>query len=136
MPLVADSIRGTAQRRATIAFEVYLNGKKICTAGVGNMGVLSAVLAYRGVQPYEEGGPPVSEYLTLDVGGYLPDSKEHIRWRERKLKPGDSVTVKIVKAESVDKPRERKRTNPATDLLQKKQYVRRMAKELGRKLQS
>jgi hypothetical protein len=119
-----------------IAFEVYLNGKKICTAGVGDLGVLTACLAYRGAQPYEEGGPPVSEYIRLDVGGYVPDSREHLRWRERKLKPGDSVTLKVVKAGSVDKPRERKRTNAAANLRRRKQYVRRMAKELRWKLQT
>jgi len=114
-----------------IAFEVYINGKRISTAGVGNLGVLTACLNYRGVQPYEAGGPPVRECLRLDVGGYVPDSREHLRWVDRKLKPGDSVTVKIVKAESVDKPRERQRTNAAADLRRRKQYVRWMANELG-----
>jgi hypothetical protein len=119
-----------------IAFEVYINGKKISTAGVGNPGVLSTCLAYRAVGSYLSGEPPVSEYLRLDIGGYVSDSKEHLRWADRKLKPGDTVTVKIVRTESVDKPRERERTNTAADLRRRKQYVRRMAKELGWKLKT
>jgi hypothetical protein len=133
---IIASTKGTAQRHAMIAFEVYLNGKKICTAGVGDTGVLTACLSYRGALPYEEGGPQVRECLTIDVGGYLPNPREHLRWRERKLKPGDSVTLNVVKAESVDRPRERERTNAAANLRRRKQYVRRMAKELGWKLQT
>ena len=50
-------------------FEVQLNGKKLCTAGVGDSGVLTTSLAWRGSQPYQKGGQTVAEYLTLDVGG-------------------------------------------------------------------
>ena len=50
------------------AFEVYLNGKRICTAGVGEVGVLSTSLAWRGTQQHR-GGKPVPSYLRLDIGG-------------------------------------------------------------------
>ena len=113
-----------------IAFEVYLNGKRICTAGLGERGVLSTGLAWRGSQPYKKGGPPVAEYLKLDVGG-LVDSGEHIRWADRKIKRGDLITIKVVEAISADKPRERQRPNPAADLRRQKQYVRQMAKKFG-----
>ena len=118
-----------------IAFEVYLNGKKLCIAGVGELGVLSTIVTWRGTQPYKKGGQPVAEYLRLDAGG-LADSGEHLRWAERKLKRGDEVTVKVVEVASADKPRERKRPSPAMDLRRQKQYVRRMAKQLGWKLQT
>ena len=118
-----------------IAFEVHLNGKKICTAGVGDFGVLTTSLAWRGPQPYQKSGPSVAEYLRLDVGG-LVGSGEHLRWLDRKLKRGDVVSIKVVEVDSADKARERQRSNPAADLRRQKQYARRMAKQLGWKVQT
>jgi len=118
-----------------IAFDVHLNGKKISTIGVGSVGVLSACLSWRGSQPYKKGGRPVSEYLKLDAGG-LAESGEHLRWVDRRIKRGDEVGIKVVEVASVDKPRDRKRRNPAEDLRRQKEYVRRMVKQLGWKLQT
>jgi hypothetical protein len=118
-----------------IAFEVYLNGRKISTTGVGSLGVLSACLSWRGPQPYLKGRRPVAEYLRLDAGG-LANSGEHLRWVDRKIKRGDEVTIKVVEVSSADKPRERKRPSPARDLRRQKQYVRQMAKQFGWKFQT
>jgi hypothetical protein len=115
-----------------VTFEVYLNGKKLSTAGVGELGVLSANLAWRGSQPYEKDGPTVAEHLRLDVGGLA--NGEHLRWVERKLKRGDTLTVKITEASSAEKPRKRQRPDPVADLRARKQYVRRLAKEFGWKI--
>ena len=117
-----------------IAFEVQLNGKKICTAGVGELGVLSSVLTWRGAQPYKKGGPSIAEILDLNVGA-LADSGEHLRWVNRKLKRGDMITIKVVEVPCVDKPRQRERLDPIKDLRSRKQYVRNMAKEFGWKIQ-
>lgn len=76
----------------------------------------------------------VAEYLRLDVGG-LADSGEHLRWLDRKLKRGDVLSIKVVEADSADKPRERQRPNPAADLRRQKQYVHWMAKQFGWKFQ-
>jgi len=119
-----------------MAFEVYLNGKKICTAGVGDLGVLSTSLAWRGSQPYQKGGRSVPSYLRLEVGGITASSGEHLRWLGRKIKRGDLVAIKAVEVASVDKPRERQRPNPAADSRRQKQYVRRMANQFGWKLQT
>ena len=118
-----------------IAFEVYLNGKKISTTGVGSLGVLSACLSWRGPQVHKKGKRPIAEYLRLDAGG-LADSGEHFRWVDRKIKRGDEVSIKVVEVASADKPRERQRPNPAGDLRRQKEYVRRMAKQFGWKLQT
>src|SRR6516225_7527738 len=105
-----------------IAFEIHLNGRRVCTAGVGNIGVLTTSLAWRGAQPSNNGGSSIAEYLRLDVGG-LKDSNEHLRWLDRRLRRGDVVTIKVVEADSADKPRERRRSNPEADLRQRKSYV-------------
>ena len=118
-----------------IAFEVYLNGKKISTTGVGSLGVLSACLCWRGPQAYTKGGPPVAEFIRLDAGG-LDGSGEHLRWLDRKVKRGDEVSIRVVEVASADKPRERRRVNPAAELRRQKDYVRRMAKQFGWKIQT
>ncbi len=107
----------------------------MCTAGVGDAGVLTTSLAWRGPQPYQKGGPSVAEYLRLDVGG-LADSGEHLRWLDRKLRRGDVVSIKVVEVDSADRARERQRPNPVADVRRQKQYVRRMAQQFGWKIQT
>ena len=58
-----------------IAYEVWVNDKKICVAGVGESGVLNAVLTWGG----KPGRPPQNP--NLHVGGLVND--EHVRWTEK-----------------------------------------------------
>jgi hypothetical protein len=55
---------------------------------------------------------------------------------DRKIKRGDEVNIKVGEVASADKLRERKRPNPAENLRRQKDYVRRMAKQLGWKLRT
>jgi hypothetical protein len=106
------------------AFEVHLNNKRICVAGIGDHGVLSAIINYVG----DEGG----DEMGLSVGGLITAKNEHIRWiKSRKLRPGDEVRVKIVEVESVDKPRDRYRRDLAQEMRERKRYVREAAKRFG-----
>jgi hypothetical protein len=107
------------------AFNVSLNGKKLCLAGVGERGVLSAIVSWvagdRGAD------------LFMEVGGLA--NEEHVDWvNQKKLQVGDEIRVKIVDAGSADKPVRRRRIHPAETLKAKKRYVRMMAKELGWKI--
>jgi hypothetical protein len=135
-----------------IAFEVHLNGKKVCTAGAGEFGDLTAGLDWRR-------GPHVSpatgfehdfELLELVVGGVSVRYKEkkapHLKpgfaythsleWLRRKVQPGDEVTIKVVDVPSADKPRKRIKVPTPNDTLQShKRYVRGAAKALGWKIQ-
>ena len=109
------------------AFNVSLNGKKLCLAGVGERGVLSAIVSWvagdRGADMF------------MEVGGLA--NEEHVGWVNKKcLQVGDEIRVTIVDAGSVDKPVTRRRTRPAETLKAKKRYVRMMAKELGWKIQA
>lgn len=118
-------------------FHVYLNGKKVSTAGVGGIGVLSAHVAWvRRTQKDMQVKMPKEE-LTLDVGGLISPKDEHVRWLDRTaLQVGDEVRITVAKAGKVDRPRSRKRSDPAEDLRRQKRYVREMAKRFGWKIQT
>src|SRR5690349_15480264 len=106
-----------------IAFHVYLNGKKVSTAGVADTGVLSAHVTWvrRTGERSRTKQSRGMEELTMDVGGLITPSDEHIRWVEgQPLHVGDEVRIKIVEADRVDRPSIRKRSDPATDLRRQK----------------
>ena len=108
------------------AFKVYLNGKKLCLAGIGDDGVLTAITNW------VCGGPYKAADLFLEVGGLISPSQEHVNWiKQKPLRMGDEVRVKIVDADSVDRPIERYRANSARDIKSQKAYVRAAAKQLG-----
>ena len=77
-----------------ICFEVWVNGEKICLAGVGESDVLTCILdgGRRGLKS------------NLHVGGLV--NEKHVRWTEKRhsLEVGDEVTIKIVEADTVDEP--------------------------------
>lgn len=111
------------------AFEISLNGKKLCVAGIGDSGVLSAIVNW---VARENTGD-----LFLDVGGLITPPDEHVSWiRQKRLQVGNRVQIKVIEAISVDRPKGRKRPDSGQLLRARKLYVRRMAKELGWKIQA
>jgi hypothetical protein len=103
-----------------LAFEVTLNGRRVCVAGAEDLSVLNTiisaagrlgaktVLARRGEVGYE---------LFYSVGGLTsrPDPKKdvHLRWKSiSPLKVGDVVSVKVVQVSKADRPRMRSRATP------------------------
>ena len=105
------------------AFEVHLNNKLLCVAGIGNNGVLTAIVDSL-IQPGQD-----DAHLT--VGGLLTPRNEHVTWKVSRLQTGDEILIRIVDAKSIDKPKKRYRRDAAADLRSKKRYVRAMAKEFG-----
>jgi hypothetical protein len=87
------------------AFEVYLNDKRVCTAGIGGDGVMNTMVDY-------VKGPGRDE-LYLRIGGLISPTKEHVIWSNAELKAGDEVRVKIVELDLVDEPQERYSTERA-----------------------
>lgn len=75
------------------------------------------------------------EDLFVHVGGLA--NEEHIDWvKQKRLKVGDEIRVKIVEARSADKPVRKRRIDPGETLKAKKHYVRMVAKELGWKIET
>jgi hypothetical protein len=106
------------------AFQVHLNGRRLCIAGLSEHGVLTAIVDYVSGHGRDE--------LALSVGGLISSKEEHVRWvKRRSLRMGDEIQVKVIESESADRPQERHRRDPAADLRQQKRYVREMAKKFG-----
>jgi hypothetical protein len=75
------------------AFEIYLNGEKVCVAGVKDDESLTADVCYA------PGG------AFLHVGGATGPQGDQSRWVDLKpLKVGDKVTIKIVNTNGIDEP--------------------------------
>jgi hypothetical protein len=111
------------------AFSVHLNGKKLCLAGIGEDGVLTAIVDWVS----KEGRANMS----LQVGGLVGGTGEHVRWVPQKpLKSGDRIQITLVEKSSVAKPRQVIKTDPGADLRAQKHYVRMMAKKFGWKIQA
>jgi len=121
-----------------IAFELSLNGRKICTAGVGDHGVLSAHVTWvrrKGRETRSKKAGDEEEELTTTIGGLISRTGEHVDWFEPlAVKAGDEVGIKVVKADSVDQPASRRPPDSVSDEQERKRYVRQMAKEFGWKI--
>jgi hypothetical protein len=109
-------------------FAVYLNGKRLCLAGIGNDGVLTAIVNWvvgRGRRD-----------MWLSVGGLISTTDEHVRWSNAKLHVGDQIKIKIRETASADDPKTRYPRDPDKELKAQKKYVRTMARRLGWKIQT
>jgi len=109
------------------AFDISINEKKLCLAGVGERGVLSAIVNW-------VAGNHGADFFR-EVGGLA--NEEQVQWvKQKPLQVGDEIRIKIVNAKSADKPLNKRRIHPAETLRSKKRYLRMMAKELGWKIQT
>jgi len=77
-----------------ICFEVWVNGEKICLAGVGESGVLNAIID----------GARKQRKSNLHIGGLVNDEYVHWTKKEHILEVGDEVTIKIVEADTANEP--------------------------------
>jgi hypothetical protein len=109
------------------AFEISLNGKRLCLAGVGKDGVLSTTITHVPFRKRRE--------TRLYVGGIALPQDELVFWKERILRLGDELRLKVVEKETVDARRERVRRDHAAEAKTQKRYVRKMAKKFGWKFQ-
>ncbi|RBP35837.1 hypothetical protein DES53_1193 [Roseimicrobium gellanilyticum] len=115
------------------AFEIFLNGKRLCTVGLES-GVVSTILNWvntPGANPRRAKGSVPKEFLSIHAGGLDAKTNEHLIWKRRNLKVGDAVSIRVVEVPKADKPRERIKREPRQELRATKKYVRQTARKLG-----
>jgi len=90
-----------------IAFEILLNGEPQCIAGVGDLGVISAIICWvrRKALPAGTVIPDWEpEELSLDVGGIDSHTDEHLKWIKRAIAVGDEITLRVFETDRIDPP--------------------------------
>ena len=117
-----------------IAFDVFLNRKKLARAGVGSDGVLTAITTWvRRRAPESPGKRSHWERdLNFNLGGYRStngDVGEHFKWEDRKLKAGDVLTIKVINAARVDEPRLRIAEDPKAVERSQRRYYQRLKRK-------
>jgi hypothetical protein len=108
------------------AFRVYVNGKRLCVAGIGEHGVLTTTVTQAVGHGRDE--------LFLNVGGLISPTGEFVDWVYQELKTGDEIRIKIVASKLADEPVRRRQDDPKANLKRQKKYVRDAAKKLGWKI--
>ena len=109
-------------------FEVTINGKKVCTAGVGDNGVLSAILALAQRQTVSDGTGEEqnadSESVDVRVGGIINLESgvyDHLEWLHQYLSVGDEITIKIIESSECNEPLSRETNYLQCSFCEKKQ---------------
>ncbi len=116
-----------------IAFDVYLNDQKLCRAGIGDRGVLSAIVAWAATTMSTG---LRNEDLSLNIGGLITPKGEHVSWiNQKSLAVGDKIEVRIVEADSADEHQRRDPVDETRLRQAKEDQVRRSAKDLGWKVE-
>ena len=95
-----------------IAFEVKLNGKVLCTAGMGEFGFLFADLLWdKGNPAHRPKGQSKKawgkeELLFKVSGGRVIDEqiRERLEWASVSLSVGDRIAIRIVERRACDEP--------------------------------
>lgn len=84
------------------AFEVYLNGKLLATAGTGD-GVLATIVSRSKIS---------GEAFNFHLGGIDEATGEHVDWQVPTPHVGDEILIRIIETERVDSPTSRKPRDP------------------------
>ncbi len=108
------------------AFEVHLNGKKLCVAGLETGTLLFSV----GCSENKNGRGGIG----LGITGLLL-TQASVQWQQRGLRMDDEVRIKIVETSVVDDYKLMQKA-PRDERKYEKKYVRRMAKEFGWTIQA
>jgi len=81
------------------ALEVFVNGRRLCIAGVGAQGVVTASVlwsAHAGI-----------ENAFMDVNGLDGATNEVLKWSVPPIGVGSEITIRIVETPSTDPPSDR-----------------------------
>jgi len=105
------------------SFEVFINGHRLCLAGVGENGVLNAIVNW-------VGGAGREEDIFLNVGGLDSKTDEHLRWKVPSIGVGTEILVRVVEAISVDPPDERFYSERPTTMEQYRECLREFCERM------
>jgi len=108
------------------AFEAYLNGRKLCVAGIPEAGVVTAALTWvTGPDPKEP------EDMDFRVGGLISRTHTFVDWSHRLLKDGDEIRLVVCEKTRVSKPKKTRTESEKDRKRMKLEYLKRLSKELG-----
>jgi len=115
---------------AMLGYNVYRNNERLCVAGVGDFGVLTACVTWVGYSPerlVRWAADGISERqpveLTLHVGGLKSDDREpglHLRWIDANVRVGDEIKIQVIDVAQVDAATTEFHDDPETDFEAKK----------------
>ena len=115
-------------------FDVFVNDRKICRAGVGALGVLSATVTWVRLTGTAQGTAhrlkEPSEQTGLAVGGL--SNGIHRRWPSRDLTIGDRVTIAVASARTFDRPTREEPPDPKLREQQERRYYLRLKRRFER----
>ena len=97
---------------ADIRYQVLMNGRVVCTAGVEGLGgVLVASLTWAKRKRRIDDNVPIEADILephwLHVGGIDPAMDDHVEWCDEPLQPGDEITFRILGPGVADEPADR-----------------------------
>jgi hypothetical protein len=102
-----------------IAFEVSLNGKRVCIAGAEDLGVLNAIVSACGRlgKKTAPARPDETHDIFYSVGGLTsrrdPKKNVHLDWKSiAPLRVGDTVQVRVIETQKADRAKSRTKTKP------------------------
>ena len=86
-----------------IAFEISLDGRRISTIGIGQHGKMTVTVSA------STGYPPDLTFINMGFGGLDIPTDESVSWPwPPEIGVGSTISIRIVEADTVDEPRERK----------------------------
>jgi hypothetical protein len=83
-----------------VALEVFVNGDRVCLAGVGEKGILSAIIDWAD-------SPHGESETSLSVSGLDSSTGEHLHWNVPSVGMATEVLARFVDASVVDSPAKR-----------------------------
>jgi hypothetical protein len=111
-----------------LAFAIYINGRKSCTIGLNEPGVVTTNLTW--VRGQKESKQEADDLFAM-ASGLVSRTGTHLTWIQRQIKIGDVIEIKIIEAEDISKPKFKRRETAATRTKRTKSYVRRTAESFG-----
>ena len=102
-------------RRAPVRLEVSVNSVVRCVGGIGDFGVLSAIVGWvkrrserihpevRSATDFDE-AEMLKQRIDVQFGGLDSSTDRHVQWLNEELKPGDVVTIRVLGEGEFDQP--------------------------------